>query len=96
MTAVASYITRSIKTMRSKLRCFGAARASLNGGGRPQSITHPMLEDLHEHLLEKPEQYLPSTRMISLEACKVSVLNPCTAIIIIGYRCAHSPLLDRG
>lgn len=96
MTAVAGYNTRSIKTIRSNLRCFGAARASLNAGGRPRSTTHPVLEDLHEQLLEKPEQYLPSTRMISLEACKVSVLNPCTAIIIIGYRFVHGPLLGRG
>lgn len=58
MAEVAGCSARSIKYIRSNLRCFGATRSPPNGGGRPRSITPPMLEALREHLLEKPDQYL--------------------------------------
>jgi transposase len=48
----------AVKYIRSNLRCFGAVKAPCNGGGRPRSITPPMLEALREHLLEKPDRYL--------------------------------------
>jgi hypothetical protein len=42
----------------SNLRHFGSSKAPSNGGGRPRSITPPMLNALCEHLLEKPDLYL--------------------------------------
>ena len=54
----ASCSVGAIKYIRSNLRCFGTVRAPYNGGGRPRSITPPMLEALREHLLEKPDRYL--------------------------------------
>jgi transposase len=58
MAGVARCSTRSIKRIRSNLRCFGTTKAPRNGGGRPRSITHPMLDALREHLLERPDRYL--------------------------------------
>jgi transposase len=49
---------RSVKHIRSNIRSFGTAKAPRNGGGRPRSITPPMLEALREYLLKKPDQYL--------------------------------------
>ena len=54
----ASCSVGAVKYIRSNLRCFGTVRAPCNGGGRPRSITPPMLEALREHLLEKPDRYL--------------------------------------
>lgn len=54
----ASCCVGAIKYIRSNLRCFGTVRAPYNGGGRPRSITPPMLEPLREYLLEKPNRYL--------------------------------------
>ncbi|OQD86919.1 hypothetical protein PENSOL_c082G00325 [Penicillium solitum] len=48
---------RSIRAIRSNLRCFGNVRAPANGIGRRRSITPPMLEALREHLSEKPDLY---------------------------------------
>jgi hypothetical protein len=45
---------RSVRHIRSNLRCFGTTRAPFNGVGRPRSITPPMLRALCEHLIEKP------------------------------------------
>jgi transposase len=58
MADVAECSERSIKAIRSNLHYFGTTKAPPNGGGRPRSITPPMLEALCEHLLEKPELYL--------------------------------------
>jgi hypothetical protein len=58
MANVAGYSEPSIKAIRSNLHYFGTTKAPPNGGGRPRSITPPMLEVLCEHLLEKPELYL--------------------------------------
>jgi hypothetical protein len=49
---------RSIKAIRSNLYCFGSTKAPLNNGGRPRSISPPMLESLYKHLLKKPDLYL--------------------------------------
>lgn len=48
---------RSVKRIRSKLRCFGTTRAPPNGVGRRRIITPPMLKVLLDHLLEKPDLY---------------------------------------
>jgi transposase len=58
MAEVAGCSPRSIKSIRSNPRCFGTTKAPSNGGGRPRSITSPMLETLGQHLLEKLFQYL--------------------------------------
>jgi transposase len=58
MANVAECSERSIKAIRSNLRCFGSTKAPPNGGGRPRSISPPMLESLFEHLLEKPNLHL--------------------------------------
>jgi hypothetical protein len=58
MAEVAGCNPRSIKTIRSNPRCFGTTKAPSNGGGRPRSITPPLLETLRQHLLEKLVQYL--------------------------------------
>lgn len=46
---VAGCSARSVKSIRSNIRTFGTARAPWNGGGRPRSITPPMLEAPREH-----------------------------------------------
>ena len=48
---------RSVKTIRSNLKCFGCVITPVNGIGRRRTITPPMLEALCEHLLEKPDLY---------------------------------------
>lgn len=57
MAEVAGCSDRSIRAIRSNLRCFGTTKAPRNGVGRPRTITPPMLQALCEHLLEKPELY---------------------------------------
>ena len=49
---------RSIRNIRTNLRLFGSESPPLNRGGRPRSITPPMLEALCDHLTEKPGLYL--------------------------------------
>ena len=58
MANVAECSERSIKAIRSNLHCFGSTKAPPNGGGRPRSISPPMLESLCEHLLKKPDLHL--------------------------------------
>lgn len=58
MADAAGCSPHSVNAIRSNLRCFGTTRAPFNGGGRPRSITPPMLDTLHEYLLEKPDLYL--------------------------------------
>jgi hypothetical protein len=50
---------RSVMNIRSNLRYFGTTRAPANRGGRPPSITAPMLEALCSQLLDRPELYVP-------------------------------------
>lgn len=49
---------RSVMNIRSNLRYFGTTRAPANRGGRPPSVTAPMLEALLSQLLDRPELYL--------------------------------------
>lgn len=57
MADAAGCSERSVRHIRSNLRCFGTTRAPFNGVGRPRSITPQMLRALCEHLIEKPELY---------------------------------------
>jgi len=58
MANAADCSKRSIKRIRSNIRCFGTTRAPSNGAGRRRSITPFMLQALKQHLLEKPGLYL--------------------------------------
>jgi transposase len=49
--------TRSIRTIRANLRCFGTTRAPSNATGRPRSITPPMLSALCDRLEEDSDMY---------------------------------------
>ena len=49
---------RSIRNIYTNLRLFGSESPPLNRGGRPRSITSPMLEALCDHLTAKPGLYL--------------------------------------
>jgi transposase len=64
---------RGIKRIRSNICSFGTVKAPWNGGGRPRSITPPMLEALREHLLEKPDQYLDEMMLFLWDEFKVYV-----------------------
>jgi hypothetical protein len=57
MAAAADCSDRTIRNIRSNLRCFGSSRAPFNGGGRRRQITPVMLEALRVRLLEKPGMY---------------------------------------
>ena len=56
--AIAGCSTRTIRAIRSNLRCFGTTTAPPNGVGRPRSITPPMLTALCDRLIERPHMYL--------------------------------------
>ena len=58
MGDVAGCSERSIKYIRANVRLFGSTTAPPNRGGRPPTITPPMLAALREHLLEKPNEDL--------------------------------------
>src|SRR4051812_12993537 len=58
MAYAAECSKRSITSIRSNLQLFHSTRAPRNPAGRPSTITSPMLEDLCEHLFEKPGLYL--------------------------------------
>jgi hypothetical protein len=58
MAKAAHCSKRSIKRIRSNIRCFGTTKAPPNGVGRRRSITPSMLQALQQHLLEKPGLYL--------------------------------------
>jgi hypothetical protein len=57
MAAAADCSDRTIRNIRSNMRCFGSSRAPFNGGGRRRQITPVMLDALKERLLEKPGMY---------------------------------------
>lgn len=57
MAYAADCSKQSIIHIRSNLQVFGNVRAPQNGVGRPRRITPSMLEDLCEHLMEKPTLY---------------------------------------
>jgi transposase len=59
MAKIAKCSSRTIRSSRVNLHRFGSTTAPYNGrGGRPRSITPPMLDALRERLIEKPDQYL--------------------------------------
>jgi transposase len=73
MADVAGCSDRSIKHIRSNLRCFGTTKAPPNGVGRRRSITPPMLQALQEHLLEKPGLYLDEMALFLWDEFEVLV-----------------------
>jgi hypothetical protein len=46
-------VSASSNTLRSDTPSFETTKAAWNGGGRPRSITSPMLEALLKHCFEK-------------------------------------------
>jgi len=58
MADVVGCSLRSVKRIRSNVRYFGTTKAPFNGGGRPRSMTRPMINALCDYLLEKPDLYL--------------------------------------
>lgn len=57
LAAAAGCSDRTIRNIRSNLRCFGSTNAPPNRGGRRRRITPVMLEALKDKLLEKPGMY---------------------------------------
>jgi transposase len=67
MADAAGCSIRAVKYIRSNLRAFGSVKAPWSGGGRPRSVTPPMLEALREHLVEKPDRYLDEMAVFLLD-----------------------------
>lgn len=57
IASVARCSKRTIRRMRSNLRCFGSTKAPPNTVGRPKTITPPMFSALCDRLIEKPGMY---------------------------------------
>ena len=57
MARIVGCSERSIRTIRLNLRLFGTTRAPSNRGGRPRSISPPIMNALYERLIEKPDIY---------------------------------------
>lgn len=57
MAAAAGCSNRTIRAIRSNMRCFGTTKAPSNGAGRRRRITPVMIDALRERLLEKPGLY---------------------------------------
>ena len=66
--------TCAIRRIRSNLRCFRATKVPPNGGGRPRSITPPILSVLRNHLLKKPEIYQDEIVLFLLDEFEVLVI----------------------
>lgn len=64
---------RSIRNIRSHLRIFGGESPPVHPGGRPRSITPPMLEALLEHLIEKPGLYLDEMALFLQDEFDITV-----------------------
>lgn len=73
ITDAAECSERSIRNIRANLRLFGSESPPLNRGGRPRSITPPMLEALCEHLTEKPGLYLEEMAVFLYDEFGISV-----------------------
>lgn len=76
MADAAGCSIRSIKRIRSNPCSFGATKAPSNGVGRRRSITPPILDTLHEYLLEKPELYLGEMAVFLWDEFEVLVTTP--------------------
>ena len=48
---------RAVRRLRSNMQHFESTKAPPNGGGRPSSITPPMMSALCDHFLERPTLY---------------------------------------
>src|SRR5580658_5709109 len=73
MADIAGCSPRSVKAIRSNLRCFGTTRAPFNGGGHPRSITPSILDAFREYLLEKPDLYLDEMAIFLWDEFEVHV-----------------------
>ena len=73
---VAGCSTGAIKAISANLRRFGSTTAPPSCGGRPRSMTPPMLDALRDHLLEKPSQYLDEMVIFLWDEFEVYVPKP--------------------
>jgi len=75
MAKIARCSMRSIRTIRTNLRCFGTTKAPPNRVGRPRSITPPMLSALCDRLIEKPHMYRDETALFLWDEFDVQVTS---------------------
>ncbi|KAJ5084558.1 hypothetical protein NUU61_009137 [Penicillium alfredii] len=73
MAEAAGCSERAIIRIRSNLRLFGNVKAPPITAGQPRTITPIMLEDLCDHLFEKPDFYLYDIELLFLDEFDVSV-----------------------
>jgi transposase len=87
MAAAAGCSDRTIRSIRSNLRCFGSSRAPFNGGGRRRQITPIMLDALRERLLEKPGMYRDEMVLFLYDEFEITVNNSAVsrALASIGW-----------
>jgi transposase len=87
MAAAAGCSDRTIRNIRSNLRCFGSSRAPLNGGGRRRQITPVMLDALKERLIEKPGMYQDEMALFLYDEFEILVNNSAVsrALASIGW-----------
>jgi transposase len=87
MAAAASCSDRTIRNIRSNLRCFGLSKAPFNGGGRCRQITPVMLDALRERLLEKPGMYQDEMAVFLYDEFEILVNNSAVsrALASIGW-----------
>lgn len=64
---------RSIRNICLHLRMFGTGSPPVNPGGRPRSITPPMLEALFDHLTETPGLYLDEMAVFLCDEFDITV-----------------------
>lgn len=87
MAAAAGCSDRTIRNIRSNLRCFGSSRAPFNRGGRRWQITPVMLEALRVRLLEKPGMYQDEMALFLYDEFQILVNNSAVsrALASIGW-----------
>jgi hypothetical protein len=71
LRAAVSYPLDQAHTVQPSLLWQPPERHINGGGGRPRSITHPTLDALREHLLERPDQYLDKMAVFLWDKFKV-------------------------
>jgi transposase len=87
MAAAADCSDRTVRNIRSNMRCFGSSRAPFNGGGRRRQITPVMLDALKERLLEKPGMYQDEMALFLYDEFEILVNNSAVsrALASIGW-----------
>jgi transposase len=95
MAAAADCSDRTIRNIRSNLRCFGSSRAPFNGGGRRRQITPVMLEALRVRLLEKPGMYQDEMALFLYDEFQILVNNSAVSRALASIGSTTSPPSSR-